>query len=407
MKVIKAETDYENALAAIGDLMDADPTPGSPEADKVEVLSVLVEDYERRQFPTTLPDPIEALRFRMEQHDLTQRDLVPLIGSRSKVSEVLARKRPLTLSMIRALHSRLGIPARVLLKDRGQSDLMEENVEWERFPLREMISRGWIEGKPGNLNDQAEDMVRAFFSKVQAQGHLAFLCRKGMHHIRSARNIDEFALAAWSARIAILASEQPPDSEYRPGTVDVEFMKQVAQLSWSDSGPVLAREFLNKHGISLIIEPHLPRTHLDGAALSLSETHPVIGLTIRYDRIDNFWYSLMHELAHVGYHLHETSDRFFDDLELAEQIGPLEAEADEKARDALIPAHAWNSSPASKLPTPEAAQHLASKLQIHPAIVAGRIRFERKSYRVLNQLVGHRQVRCHFPEVDWPRSTQK
>ncbi len=120
-KIIKSESDYKAALAAIEKLIDLDPDVGTPEADRLELLTLLVKDYESKTIKMTLPDPIEAIKFRMEQQNLTPQDLVPFIGSRSKVSEVLSRKRLLTLSMIRALHSGLGIPAKVLLQEHKQS----------------------------------------------------------------------------------------------------------------------------------------------------------------------------------------------------------------------------------------------------------------------------------------------
>src|SRR2546428_2439537 len=95
------------------------------------------------------------------------------------------------------------------------------------------------------------------------------------------------------------ALRNKPSGEYKAGSVDDAFMRHVAQLSWSSQGPTLAREFLTQHGISLIIERHLTGTYLDGAALLLAPDHPVIGMTLRYDRLNNFWFCLMHELAHI------------------------------------------------------------------------------------------------------------
>jgi HTH-type transcriptional regulator/antitoxin HigA len=122
IKIIKSESDYKTALAAIEKLIDLDPEMGTTEADRLELLALLVQDYESKTAKMTLPDPIAAIKFRMEQQNLTQQDLVPFIGSHSNVSEVLSRKRPLTLSMIRALHSSSGIPAKVLLQEHKRSD---------------------------------------------------------------------------------------------------------------------------------------------------------------------------------------------------------------------------------------------------------------------------------------------
>src|SRR5713101_2427798 len=138
VKVIKSEKEYEKALAEINTLIDRDPDPGTPEADRLELLTLLVESYESETFPKRVPEPLEAIRFRMEQQGLKQRDLVPYIGSPSKVSEVLSGKRPLTLSMMRSLHSHLGIPANVLLHGAGSQDENNEEIDWERFPVKEM-----------------------------------------------------------------------------------------------------------------------------------------------------------------------------------------------------------------------------------------------------------------------------
>ena len=116
-KVIKTETDYAGALARIDKLMDA--APNTPQGDELELLALLVHDYEDKLFPMDKPDPIAAIRFRMEQQGLRPKDLVPFLGSRSRVSEVLSGRRNLSLKMIRALATGLGIPANVLL---GQAE---------------------------------------------------------------------------------------------------------------------------------------------------------------------------------------------------------------------------------------------------------------------------------------------
>jgi HTH-type transcriptional regulator/antitoxin HigA len=114
-KVIKNEAEYEAALAHLATLMDAEP--GSPQEQDLELFALLIEQYEQEHYPIDPPDPVEAILFRMEQEGLTRRDLVAYIGSPSKVSEVLNRKRPLSLSMIRSLHRGLGIPAEILVRE--------------------------------------------------------------------------------------------------------------------------------------------------------------------------------------------------------------------------------------------------------------------------------------------------
>ena len=117
-KVIKTNSDCAAALARIEQLMDA--KRNTPQGDELELLSLLVHDYEEKTFPMEKPDPVEAIRFRMEQQGLKPTDLVPFLGSRSRVSEVLSGRRNLSLNMIRALVSGLGIPAEVLLGQSGQ-----------------------------------------------------------------------------------------------------------------------------------------------------------------------------------------------------------------------------------------------------------------------------------------------
>ncbi|MBV5275718.1 MAG: transcriptional regulator [Lamprocystis purpurea] len=114
IKLIKTDADYRAALAEIETLMAA--TLDSPEGERLELLVTLVEAYERDHYPMDLPDPVEAIRFEMEQNGLTPKDLEPMIGRSNRVYEILSRKRPLTLKMIWRLHRDLGIPAESLIK---------------------------------------------------------------------------------------------------------------------------------------------------------------------------------------------------------------------------------------------------------------------------------------------------
>lgn len=115
IKPIKTEADHAAALARLETIFDA--TPGTPKGDEAEVLATLVQLHEERHFPIDLPNPVAAIRFRMEQQEMKAKDLVPYIGSASKVSEVLSGRRRLSLAMIRNLINGLGIPAQVLLQN--------------------------------------------------------------------------------------------------------------------------------------------------------------------------------------------------------------------------------------------------------------------------------------------------
>lgn len=116
VKPIRSEADYDAALAEVGRLWGA--KAGTPKGDRLDVLATLIDAYETEHYPMDPPDPIEAIKFRMEQQGLTRRDLEQIIGTRTRIAEVLNRKRGLSIGMIRRLHERLGIPAEILIRSR-------------------------------------------------------------------------------------------------------------------------------------------------------------------------------------------------------------------------------------------------------------------------------------------------
>lgn len=399
IKAIRNEADYDAALLRIDALMDAEP--GTPEGDELDVLTDLVEHYEEKHVPMGFPSPISAIEFRLEQAGMAPRDLIPFIGSRAKVSEVLSGKRPLTMPMARALHEHLGIPAEVLLQQPGAtfSEPLED-LEWSRFPLTAMVKLGWIP-RARNLASRAHELIGDLVRRAGGPEVAGAVLYRKSQHTRANSKTDPYALKAWCWKVLAEANEHPALVSYQRGTVTLEFLRQLARLSWLEEGPRLAKEFLGKHGIPLVTVPHLPRTYLDGAALKLGDGTPVIGLTLRYDRLDNFWFCLLHELAHVGRHMDVDGETaFVDDLTLRDVEGaredPTELQADEWAEDALIPRAIWETSAVRQEPSPMSVINLANALQIHPAIVAGRVRHEQRNYRLLSQFVGTGKVRPHF-----------
>ncbi len=115
LKLIKTEVDYRAALKRLEEIFDA--KPGSPESDELEILGLMVDDYENKYYPIEAPDPIEAIKIRMEEMNLKQKDLIPEIGGKSRVSEILNRKRRLTVEMIRKLAVRLNLSVNILIND--------------------------------------------------------------------------------------------------------------------------------------------------------------------------------------------------------------------------------------------------------------------------------------------------
>ncbi len=402
IKAIRSERDYEAALDRISELMDTEVD--SPEGDELDVLVDLVELYESKQVPMGYPSPIAAIEFRMEQAGLRPVDLASFIGSRAKVSEVLSGKRTITMPMARALHEHLGIPADVLLQE-PDVDLDDPwaDMEWSRFPVKSMANLGWIPDRP-DPTGCAEYVMRDLINRAGGLDVAGAALYRKNDHLRANAKMNLYALKAWCWHILARANEDLPKTGYERGTVTLEFLTKVARLSWSEDGPRLAKELLVKHGISLVIERHLPRTYLDGVALRLGDGRPVIGLTLRYDRIDNFWFCLLHELAHVGRHMdNDRGEAFVDDFTLRKLEGrredTKETQADEWAEEALIPRSAWEASAVRDRPTTMAVMNLANALQVHPAIVAGRVRYERKNYRLLSQFVGTGEVRRQFDMI--------
>ena len=396
---IRTEADYETALARIDELMDAEP--GSPEGRELDVLVDLVELYETRHEPMGYPDPVAAIEFRMEQAGLSPRDLIPFIGTRAKVSEVLSGKRAITMPMARALHEHLGVPADVLLRrpdDTGDQPLAE--LDWRRFPLKAMAKRGWIPNVP-DIAARAEELIGALIERAGGTPVASEALYRKTHTLRANAKTDPYALKAWCWQVLATANRDRPRGGYAAGAVTLDFLKQVARLSWSNEGPKQAQDFLGANGIPLVIVEHLPRTYLDGAALRLGDGRPVVALTLRYDRLDNFWFCLLHELAHVGRHMdNDDGHAFVDDLTLRslneEQQDPREAQADDWAEEALVPRTTWETSSVREHPTPMAVLDLAQALHVHPAVVAGRVRYERGNYRLLSQFVGTGEVRRQF-----------
>lgn len=114
IKPIKTESDYNHALERLDQIFDA--MPGTPEGDELEVLGILIDQYENEHFPIGMPDPIEAIKFRMEQLGYNQSDLANVVGLKSRASEILNKKRKLSLEMIRKLHAEMRIPTEVLIQ---------------------------------------------------------------------------------------------------------------------------------------------------------------------------------------------------------------------------------------------------------------------------------------------------
>lgn len=403
IRLIKTEEAYREALGRLESLALQDPDQGTNEADQLDVLSLLVEEYEKRRYVFDTPDPISAIEFRMSEQGLRQRDLIPILGSRSRVSEVLGRKRQLTLPMIRALSEGLGIPTQLLVRPIEDLDGETAKFDWRKFPVKEMQKRGWLIARGDTNHKDIERLVRDFLERAGKSAESMPLYRRKLKGL-GADSLDDSAACstfAWIARILQRSLETRDMPAFSIDSLSMGFLHDLAKLSCVKNGAIAAIKALREIGIAVVVEPRLPRTLMDGAAMLNSKMQPVIGLTLRFDRVDYFWFTLLHEVAHVWKHLNMAGEAFVDRIDTEESGSRFEKEANRIARDALIPREAWARSAVRLQSSAESIKNFAEELGVHSAIVAGRVRFESGDFQKYTNLLGQGSIRKQFPDVSF------
>jgi HTH-type transcriptional regulator/antitoxin HigA len=268
-----------------------------------------------------------------------------------------------------------------------------DDVVWGQLPYKEMIKRKWFDVPRGG---NPIEMVKEYFLHAAGPQFATAFHRKKM---RSGNVPNEYALLAWQARVLELAHIKIEQGLIAELDLDEKWLPELVRLTKRTGGAKRARDFLAKKGIVLIVERHLQGSYLDGAAMLPDAEKPIIGLTLRYDRLDNFWFVLMHELGHVFLHLFDGLRFDFFDEESASDTDSIEVEADKFALDALIPEELWDQCLSRFALSEEAVKIDAEIIGIDPSIIAGRIRKELGDYTILNSLVGQGQVRSQFEET--------
>jgi len=388
VKPIRSESDYEANLSRLEALIDA--APGTPEGDELEVLATLIERYENERYPIALPTPLAAIRFRMEQENLSPRDLEQFIGSRARVSEVLSGARPLSIGMIRSLNEHLGIPAEVLIRPEPKQE-ERASLELAKPAAKQLTAWGLL---------LAKESFEAFMARGLGGGQALAMLRKTRTE-RTNVKTDYVAVQAWCAAVLLRAESATVSGVFDLKRVrKLDVVRGLAKLSVHADGPRRAYQVLSDLGIILVILPHLPGTHLDGAALRRpKDGAPVIALTLRRDRIDNFWFTLLHEMAHVAFHLSDERSCIVDELDIGSSE-EIETEADELAGRALIPDEHWNAWDVKGTYTGIAdILAFARRMEVNPAIVAGRWQKTHRDYRKFSKLLGHGTVRPIFEDL--------
>lgn len=268
-----------------------------------------------------------------------------------------------------------------------------DDIVWSQLPYKEMIKRKWFDLPRGG---NPIGRVKEYFLDAAGPQFATALHRKKMH---SGNVPNEYALLAWQARILERARSKIETGEIGTFELDDRWLPELVRLTERKDGPKRARDMLAEKGIVLIVERHLPGSYLDGAAMLADGETPIVGLTLRHDRLDNFWFVLMHELGHVFLHLFDGMRFDFFDEEGGNDGDAIEAEADRFALDSLIPEKLWDQCLSRFALSEEAVKIDAETIGIDPSIIAGRIRKERGNYTLMNDLVGLYQVRSQLVEA--------
>ena len=395
IKPIKNEQDYQEAIELLEEFIDAAPEPNTSAAEQLEVLTSLIKGYEENNYEIDLPSAVEAIKFVMDQRDLEPKDLIPYLGSKARVSEVLSGKRNLSIEMIRSLEAGLGIPAKALLK-KTELSADTEYDSWNIKVFEEMKKRGYFEGIGESIKDKGA-LLQQFFESINRKSTVQALLKQSSYRTSTT---DKSALAAWSGYV-IKEADKIQVKNIDTAPIDANFMKEIVKLSAESTGPLLARSVLLKKGIKLVIEPAFPKTYIDGATI-FTEDYPIIGLTLRQDRLDNFWFVLLHELAHIVLHSNDDKiDVFYDEVYENEDgsLSTQEQDADSLAAESLVSLNDWEISPAHLMPSEITFNLLANSLGIHPAIIAGKYRYETQNWRMFSDIIKDHKIRYLFEET--------
>jgi len=383
IKPIRTTADLNHSKARLGELLRVNDA--GAQDDEIEVLATLIEQFERTTVDLDAPSPVAAIKFRMTELGLSPRQLEPFIGSRARVSEVLSGKRQLSIDMIRSLHEGLGIPYESLISKR----LKNKSIEHVSTPTIEHLNALGF--------DVDREEIPAFLSML-VQTNSALALHRKTRTQRAASKTDPTALLLWQAAVLRKSKSQALATTFNRSIFGSETLRVIARLSAKSDGPLRALRKLTECGISAAILPPLPGTFLDGAVMAGPAGNPVIGLTLRHDRVDSFWFTLLHELAHVALHFDQLLDRglvFVDDMEIhSEDL--YEREADQLARESLIPRSVLSQIHWCEDTTQDEIIAVAVRARVHFAIAAGRWQRDHQNYKKFARLIERGTVRAMF-----------
>lgn len=323
---------------------------------------------------------------------LSQKDLARKLGLKEQqIQRYEAEKyRKITLSNYQKVAGVLGVRLSIDIETRDEEWAISHgapSAEELSKVVRHARVRGWLESDEPH-EDAVSQLVRYIANHVLRHGTPSLL-RTGLNVVDHS---GDWTLLSWKAQVTRVAEKTIEEREPVYRALDVSWLVDLVRLSRLDDGPARARDLLLEHGIVLVIEPHITGMKVDGAAF-LVDGVPVIGMTLLRDTLDSFWYTLLHEVGHVVLHYRTgLAAGFFDDVTSTEVDG-LEDEANTFASNLLIPDDLWTRSPARIAKAAGPVEKLAQQLGIHPAIVFGRIRMERRDYSLFSNKLGRGLIR--------------
>lgn len=343
-----------------------------------------------------LPDLLIQARI---ARGMSQKDLGAFLGLKEQQIQRYEAERYRSASLDRLIEVADALSVRISERAELVGNSRLESVSpdaWQAFPIAEMYKRGWFEDFSGTMaqaRKSAGELVPAFLRGAHAQYAPMALHRKS---VRSNGQVHEAAIAAWEARVRSLADRDPPECAFDRGRIGDAWLEGLTKLSLNPDGPAAAVKYLRAVGITLVVERQLPGTLLDGAALCSLNRHAIVALTLRHDRLDNFWFTLMHEIGHLKLHVGEGEFiAIFDDTD-APASDQVERDADLFAQEVLLSSEKWKLGVSRYTRTEKAVLTDAKRFGVGPAIIAGRIRREADDYTLLRTLVGTGEVRRQF-----------
>ena len=323
----------------------------------------------------------------------SQKDLARKLGLREQAIQRYESERYRTISLAgyirvaRALSLSATADLQPCDRERWLPSFEVSTAEAQKV-LKHARAQGWLQGDNESDENGISQLIKHVAEHVEMHGTPSLL-RTGLN---VKQHTEDWSLLCWKAQITRRAKVMIDRDKLRYRPLDVSWLKELVCLSRLDDGPVRARNLLHQHGIVLIAERNIPGMSVDGAAF-LVDHIPVIGLTLLRDSLDNFWFTLMHEVGHVILHYRTgLAAGFFDDVESPE-IDEFEEEANRFASNMLIPEELWARSPARIAKAVDPIERFAEQLGISPAIVFGRIRLERKNYALFSDKIGRNKIR--------------